>query len=132
MKIWRRSPKNGQQSSLYQLRMHKISDPDIIRIPLVTQVEHDGQTSVKKKKKKEEVQNIETDEEDNASEESRPDSPTRGGGDEVNQEEGGEEGENNDKGKVTPPKDPPTEVRNIEEKEGFSAETLSKKEDPCQ
>jgi hypothetical protein len=77
---------------------------------LVTRVEHDGQTSAKKKKKKEEVQNIETDEEDNASEESRPDSPARGGGDEVNQEEGGEEGENQDKGKVTPPKDPPTEA----------------------
>jgi hypothetical protein len=88
----------------------ELSDPDIIGSPLVTRVEHDGQTSTKKKKKKEEVQNIETDEEDNASEESRPDSPTGGGGDEVNQEEGGEEGENQDKGEVTPPKDPPTEA----------------------
>jgi hypothetical protein len=64
----------------------ELSDPDIIGSPLVTQVEHDGQTSTKKKKKKEEVKNIETDEEDNASEESRPDSPAGGGGDEVNQE----------------------------------------------
>jgi hypothetical protein len=88
----------------------ELSDPDIIGSPLVTRVEHDGQTSMKKKKKKEEVQNIETDEEDNASEESRPDSPAGGGGDEVNQEEGGEEGEKQDKGEVTPPKDPLTEA----------------------
>jgi hypothetical protein len=74
--------------------------PDIIGSPLVTRVEHDGQTSVKKKKKKEEVQNIETDDEDNASEESRPDSPTGGGGDEVNPEEEGEEGERKEKVKL--------------------------------
>jgi hypothetical protein len=86
----------------------EFSDSDIIGSPLVTRVEHDGQTSVKKKKKEEEVQNIETDDEDNASEEKRPDSLARGGEDEVNQEEGGEEGEKQDKGEVTPPKDPPT------------------------
>jgi hypothetical protein len=40
----------------------KLSDPDIVRSPLVTRVEHDGQTSAKKKKKKEEVHNIESDE----------------------------------------------------------------------
>jgi hypothetical protein len=34
----------------------KLSNPDIIESPLVTQVKHDGQTSAKKKKKKEEVQ----------------------------------------------------------------------------
>jgi hypothetical protein len=56
------------------------------------------------------VQNIESDEKDNASEESRPDSPAGGGGDEVNQEEGGEEGDKQEKGEVTPPKDPLTEV----------------------
>jgi hypothetical protein len=28
----------------------EIFNPDIIKIPLVTQVEHDGQTSMKKKK----------------------------------------------------------------------------------
>jgi hypothetical protein len=72
----------------------KLSDPDIIGSPLVTWVEHDGQTSTKKKKKKEEVKNIESDEEDIALEESRPDSPTGGGGDEVNPKEEGEEGEN--------------------------------------
>jgi hypothetical protein len=88
----------------------ELSDPDIIGSPLVTRVEHDGHTSMKKKKKKEEVQNIETDEEDSASEESRHDSPAGGGGDEVNQEEGGEEGEEQDKGKVTPLKDPLTEA----------------------
>jgi hypothetical protein len=69
----------------------ELLDSDIIKIPLVTRVEHDGHTRMKKKKKKEEVQNIETNEEDIASEESRPDSPAGGGGDEVNQEEGGQE-----------------------------------------
>jgi hypothetical protein len=33
----------------------KLFDPDIIRIPLVTRVEHDGQRNTKKKKKKDEV-----------------------------------------------------------------------------
>jgi hypothetical protein len=33
----------------------ELSDPDIIGSPLVTHIEHDGKTSVKKKKKKEEV-----------------------------------------------------------------------------
>jgi hypothetical protein len=89
----------------------ELSDLDIIGSPLVTWVEHDGQTSTKKKKKKEEVQNIETDEKDNASEESRPDSPAGGGGDKVNQEEGGEEEEKKDKGEVTPLKDPLTKAK---------------------
>jgi hypothetical protein len=84
----------------------ELSDPDIIGSPLVTRVEHVGQTSAKKKKKKEEVQDVQTDEEDNASEESGPGSPTGGGGDEVNQEEGEKKGE----GEATPPKDPPTET----------------------
>jgi hypothetical protein len=83
----------------------ELSDPDIIRSPLVTGVEHDGQASAKKKKKKEEVQSIESDEEDSASEESRPDSPAIRGGDEVNQEEGREEGDKQETGEVTPPKD---------------------------
>jgi hypothetical protein len=86
----------------------ELSDPDIIGSPLVTRVEHDGQ---KKKKRKEDIQNIESDEEDNASEESGPESPTGGGGgDEVNQEEGREEGDKQEKGEVTPSKDPPTEA----------------------
>jgi hypothetical protein len=84
-----------------------LSNPHIIEIPLVTRVEHDGQTSTKKKRK-EDVQNIQSNEEDNASEESRSDSPA-GGGDEVNQEEGWEEGEKQDKGEVTLLKDPLTE-----------------------
>jgi hypothetical protein len=62
----------------------ELSDPDIIGSPLVTRVEHDGQSSAKKKKKKEEVKNIETDEEDSASKQSSHDSPAEGG-DEVNQ-----------------------------------------------
>jgi hypothetical protein len=89
----------------------ELSDLDIIGGPLVTRVEHDGKTSVRKKKKKEEVQNIESDEEENASEESVPKLPVGGEGDEVNQEEeGGEEGENQDKGEVTLPKDHLTEA----------------------
>jgi hypothetical protein len=63
--------------------------------------------------------NIETDEEDNTSKESRPESLERGGGDEVNQEEGGEEGENKDKGKVTPPKDPPTEAETLKKRKVY-------------
>jgi hypothetical protein len=89
----------------------KLSDPKIIEIPLVTWVERDGQTSMKKNKKKEEVKNIETNEEDNASEESRSDSLAGGGGEEVNQEEGGEEVENHYKGEVTLPKCPLTEAK---------------------
>jgi hypothetical protein len=60
----------------------ELSDTDIIGSPLVTWVEHVGQTSVKKKKKKEEVQDIETNEEDNTSEENGSIS-LGGGGDEV-------------------------------------------------
>jgi hypothetical protein len=87
----------------------ELSDPDIIGSPLVTRTEYDGQSSAKKKKKKEEVQDIESDEKDNASEETVPDSPAGGGGDEVNQEEEGEE-DKQEKGEVTPPKDPLTEA----------------------
>jgi hypothetical protein len=89
----------------------ELSNLDIIGSPLVTRVEHDGHTSVKKNKKKEEVQNIETNEEDSVLEESKPDSPAGGGGDEVNQEEGGEEGEKKETCEFTPPKDPLTEAK---------------------
>jgi hypothetical protein len=64
----------------------------------------------RKNKKKEEVQDIESDEKDNASEETMPDSPAKGRGDELNQAEGVEEGDKEEKGKVTLPKDPLTEV----------------------
>jgi hypothetical protein len=87
----------------------ELSDPDIIGSPLVTRTEYDGQSSAKKKKKKEEVQDIDSEEKDNASEETAPDSPAGGGGDEVNQEEEGEE-DKQEKGEVTPPKDPLTEA----------------------
>jgi hypothetical protein len=47
----------------------ELSDTDIIGSPLVTQVEHVGQSSrTMTKKKQEYIQNIETNEEDNASE----------------------------------------------------------------
>jgi hypothetical protein len=94
----------------------ELFDPDIIKIPLVTQVEHDGQTSTKKKKKKEEVQNIKSDEEDNAFDESRLESLAGGGGDEVNQEEGGKEEENKYKREVTPPKDTLTEAETLKKR----------------
>jgi hypothetical protein len=62
------------------------------------------------------VKNIENDEEDSASEESRLKSPIVGGGDEGNQEEGEEEGLKQEKGKVTPPKDPLTEVETLKKR----------------
>jgi hypothetical protein len=88
----------------------KLSNADIIGIPLVTWFEHVRKTSAKKKKKKEEVQNIETDEEDIASEESGPGSPAGGGGDKVNGQGGGDEEEKQGEGEATSPKDPPTET----------------------
>jgi hypothetical protein len=69
----------------------KLSDPDIIVSPLVTQTEYDGQRNAKKKKKKEEVQEIDSEEKDNASEETMPNSHARGEGNGVNQEEKGAE-----------------------------------------
>jgi hypothetical protein len=83
----------------------ELSDPDIIRRPLVTRVEHDGKRSAKKKKKKDEFQDIESDEKDNASEETAPDSFAGGRGDEVNEEEEREEYKH-DKGEDTSSKDP--------------------------
>jgi hypothetical protein len=107
----------------------ELSDPDIIGIPLVTRVEHDGQNSAKKNKKKEEVQNIESDEEDNALEESGSESPAGGGGgDEVNQEEeGGEEGDKQEKGEVTLSKDPLTEVETSKKRKVYSQKLSSRK-----
>jgi hypothetical protein len=106
-----------------------LSDPDIIEIPMVTCVEYDGHTSVKKKKKKEEVQ--ENDEEDRASEESRLDSPARGGGDELNQEEGGEEGEKQGKGRATQPKDPLTTIETLHKRK-VSLEKPSARKKACE
>jgi hypothetical protein len=94
----------------------KLSDPDIIGSPLVTQFEHAGQSSAKEKKRKEEVHNIETDEEDNASEENGPGSPIGGGGDEVNQEVGGKEGEKKGEGEGTPSKYLPTKIETLKKR----------------
>jgi hypothetical protein len=88
----------------------KLSEIDIIGSPLVTRTEYDGQSNTKKKKKKEEVQDIDSEEKENTSEETTSDSHVGGGGDEVNQEEEGEE-DKKEKGKVTLPKDPLTEVK---------------------
>jgi hypothetical protein len=89
---------------LVPVEQTELSDPDLIGSPVVTREEYDGPSSAKKMKKKEEVQEI-----NNASEKTAADSPGGGGGDEVNQEEEGEE-DKKDKGEVTPPKDPLTEV----------------------
>jgi hypothetical protein len=76
----------------------ELSDTNIVGSPLVTRVEHVGQSSrtKKKKKKREDVQNIETDKEESASEENGSGSPTRGGGGEDQADGLGEgyEGEN--------------------------------------
>jgi hypothetical protein len=83
----------------------ELSDTDIIGSPLVTQVEHVGQSSgTKKKKKKEEFHNIETDEEDNASEENG--FGLLGGRDKENGQGGGDEGENQGEGEATSSKYP--------------------------
>jgi hypothetical protein len=66
-----------------------LSNPDIIRVPMVTREEYDGHSS-SKKKKKEEVQEI-----NNASEETASESPGRGGADKVDQKE--DEGEEDKK-----------------------------------
>jgi hypothetical protein len=63
------------------------------------------------------VQDIDSEEKNNASEETASDSPAGGGGDEVNQEEEGEE-DKQDKGEVTPPKDPLTEAETSKKRKG--------------
>jgi hypothetical protein len=82
--------KESPEEFLVPIEDAELSNPEIIRSPLVTQIEYDGHSSEKKKKKREEVQDIYNDEKENTLEESRPDSPTGGGGDGVNHEEGGE------------------------------------------
>jgi hypothetical protein len=110
----------------------ELSDADIIGSPLVTRVEHVGQSSAKKKKKKIEVQSIEIDEEDNASEEDGTDSPGGGGGeDQGNGQGGGDDTEMQEEGGATPASGSPYWNRGFAEKEGFSRETFGKKEDPC-
>jgi hypothetical protein len=85
----------------------ELSDTDTIGRPMVTRVEHVGQSSgMKKNKKKEEVQDIETDDEDNASEENGSDSPGKGGEDKENGQGEGDEGEKQGEGEATLPQDP--------------------------
>lgn len=81
----------------------ELSDVDIIGSPLVTRVEHVGQSSAKKKKKKIEVQSIEINEEDNASEEDGIDSPGGGGEDQGNGQGGGDDAETQEEGGATDP-----------------------------
>jgi hypothetical protein len=84
---------------LVPVNQAELSDPDLIRSPVVTQEEYDAPTS-SKKKKKEEVQELK-----NAS-----DSLEGGGGDEVYKEEEEGEEDKQKQGEVTPPKDPLTET----------------------
>ena len=81
----------------------ELSNPYLIRSPVVTHEEYDAPSS-SRKKKKEEVHELSS-----ASKETTPDSPKGGGGNEVNQEEEGEE-DKKEKGEVTTPKDPLTEA----------------------
>lgn len=61
--------KEWPQEFLVPVADAKLSSTDTIGSPMVTQVEHVGQSSgTKKKKKQEEIQDIKSDEEDNASE----------------------------------------------------------------
>jgi hypothetical protein len=62
---------------LVPVDQEELSDPDLIKILVVTREDYDGPSS-SRKKKKEEVQEI-----DSASEETAPDSPRGGGDDEV-------------------------------------------------
>ena len=50
--------KEWSSKFLVPVEQTKLSDPDIIRSPLVTRIECDGLRNAKKKKKKEEVQDI--------------------------------------------------------------------------
>jgi hypothetical protein len=84
----------------------ELSDADIIGSPLVTQVEHVGQSNAKKKNKKVEVQHIEIDEEENASAEYGSGSLEGGGEDQGNGQGGGDDREMQEEGKATPPQDP--------------------------
>jgi hypothetical protein len=103
----------------------ELSDTDIIGSHLVTQVKHDGQSSVKKKKKKEEVHNIETDEEDRSFEENV--SGLLEVGDEENGQGGGDKGENQGEGKATPSKDPPTETETPQKRKVSPQKPLARK-----
>jgi hypothetical protein len=89
---------------LVPVEQTELSDPDLIRSPVVTREEYDGPNS-SRRKKKEEVQEM-----NNASKETTPDSPGGGGDDEVDQEENEGEENKQEQGEVTPPKDPITEA----------------------
>jgi hypothetical protein len=88
----------------------ELSDTDTIGSPIVTWVEHVGQSSgTKKKKKQDEVQDIDSNEKENASEDNGSGSPGRGE-DEVEGQGGGDaRAEEKGGGEATtpPPKDPP-------------------------
>jgi hypothetical protein len=109
--------KEGAVEFLIPVKKIEIFDPDIIKIPLVTQSKYDGPSSAKKKKKKEEVQDIDSEEKNVTSEETLFNSPTGGGGDEGTQEKEGEE-EKKDKCEVTPSNDPLTEVETSKKRKG--------------
>jgi hypothetical protein len=102
---------------LVPVEQKELSDPDVIRSPLVTQTKYDSPSSAKIKKKKEEVQDIDSEENNNALEETVLDSPAGGGGDEVNQEEEGE-ADKQEEGEVTSLKDPLVEAKTSKKRKG--------------
>jgi hypothetical protein len=77
-----------------------VSDPNLVRIFIVTRKEYDAPSS-SRRKKKEEVQEM-----NNALEEIASNSPGGGEGDEVDKEEGKGEEDKKKQGEVTPPRDP--------------------------
>jgi hypothetical protein len=82
----------------------ELSEPDLIRILVVTHEEYDAPNS-SRRKKKEEVHDL-----NSASEETASDSPRGEGDDEVDKEEKKGEEDKHKQGKVKPPRDPIDEV----------------------
>jgi hypothetical protein len=88
---------------------------------LVTRIEWDGPSITNKKKKKEEVQEI-----NNTLEETASDSHGGGGGDEINQDEEGDE-DKQEKGEVTPPKEPLIEAETSKKRNVSPNKPLARK-----
>jgi hypothetical protein len=80
--------KEWTEKILIPVKKTNLSDPDLIRSPVVTHKEYDAPSS-SKNKNKEKVQEL-----NDTSEETTPDSPEGGGGDEVDKEEDQGEEEN--------------------------------------
>jgi hypothetical protein len=104
----------------------KLSDADIIGSPLVTWVEHVGQSNAKKKKIKVEVHHIEIDE-DKAFAEDGFGSPERGGEDQGNGHGGGDDGETQEEDKATLPQDPLVGAETSQKRKDFPEKPSARK-----